>query len=321
MPKCTDDKIDFGRVGRRVIEADFSGGDLSSEGGVLLRCRMDQRLGLTAAAAAALGDGRQTGKVRHSLASMVAQRVYGLCLGWADVCDHNALRADLAMQTAVGRDQALASAPTLSRLETAATPEQAWALHRVLLEQFIASRRGKRAPRELVLDVDATHVPLHGAQERVFFHGYYDNYCYLPLYVFCGQAGCRVPGACVVGLRRRCRGAARRHDLLPVDPPQSPPLAAGLGARCVGIGRAGAAVSDCVRCLSYDAMCRIGPPQEPGVVQWVGMTLEPGDILFTGTPAGVGVANIPPRFLKPGDVVRCEIDKLGHIEGTMVAEA
>ncbi|MEN9544531.1 MAG: hypothetical protein RLZZ598_1364 [Pseudomonadota bacterium] len=68
-------------------------------------------------------------------------------------------------------------------------------------------------------------------------------------------------------------------------------------------------------------MCRIGPPQEPGVVQWVGMTLEPGDILFNGTPAGVGVANIPPRFLKPGDVVRCEIDKLGHIEGTMVAEA
>jgi hypothetical protein len=119
---------------------------------------------------------------------MLGQRIYGLCLGWADVCDHNALRNDLVLQTAVGRDQALASAPTLSRLETAATPGQAWALHRVLLEQFIASRRGlRRAPRELVLDVDATHVPLHGAQERSFFHGYYDNYCYLPLYVFCGR--------------------------------------------------------------------------------------------------------------------------------------
>jgi hypothetical protein len=119
----------------------------------------------------------------------VAQRVYGLCLGWADVCVHNALRDDLVLQTAVGRDSALASAPTLSRLETAATPAQAWALHGVLIEQFIASRRGPghRAPRELVLDVDATHVPLHGAQERGFFHGYYDNYCYLPLYVFCGQ--------------------------------------------------------------------------------------------------------------------------------------
>jgi hypothetical protein len=189
MPKCTDEKLDFGRVGRRVVEADFSGGDLSSEGGALLLRRMDARLGLSTAAARALGDERQRGKVRHDMASMLAQRIYGLCLGWADVCDHNALRHDLVMQTAVGRDQALASAPTLSRLETAATPAQAWALHGVLLEQFIASRRGprQRAPRELVLDVDATHVPLHGAQERAFFHGYYDNFCYLPLYVFCGQ--------------------------------------------------------------------------------------------------------------------------------------
>jgi hypothetical protein len=189
MPKCTDEKLDFGRLGRRVIEADFSGGDLSTEGGALLLRRMDARLGLSTAAARALGDDRQRGKVRHDVASMVAQRVYGLCLGWADVCDHNALRDDLVLQTAVGRDSALASAPTLSRLETAATPAQAWALHGVLIEQFIASRRGPghRAPRELVLDVDATHVPLHGAQERGFFHGYYDNYCYLPLYVFCGQ--------------------------------------------------------------------------------------------------------------------------------------
>ena len=189
MPKCTDEKLDFGRLGRRVIEADFSGGDLSTEGGALLLRRMDARLGLSTAAARALGDDRQRGKVRHDVASIVAQRVYGLCLGWADVCVHTALREDLVLQTAVGRDSALASAPTLSRLETAATPAQAWALHGVLIEQFIASRRGPghRAPRELVLDVDATHVPLHGAQERGFFHGYYDNYCYLPLYVFCGQ--------------------------------------------------------------------------------------------------------------------------------------
>lgn len=189
MPNCTDEKLDFGRLGRRVIEADFSGGDLSSEGGALLLRRMDARLGLSAAAARALGDDRQRGKVRHDLTSLLAQRIYGLCLGWSDVCDHNALRKDLVVQTAVGRDRPLASAPTLSRLETSATPRQAWALHGVLLEQFIASRRGprRRAPRELVLDVDATHVPLHGAQERAFFHGYYDNYCYLPLYVFCGQ--------------------------------------------------------------------------------------------------------------------------------------
>jgi hypothetical protein len=220
MPKCTDDKLDFGRFGRRVVEADFNGGDLSSEGGALLLRRMDARLGLSAAAARALGDTRQPGKVRHDLTSMVAQRMYGLCLGWADVCDHNALRDDLVMQTAVGRDQALASAPTLSRLETAATPEQAWALHGVLMDKFIASRRGprRRAPRELVLDVDATHVPLHGAQERGFFHGYYDNYCYLPLYVFCGQdlLACvlrpseRDPASVVTALLKRLIDALRQ---------------------------------------------------------------------------------------------------------------
>lgn len=218
MPKCTNKKLDFGRFGRRIIEADFDGGDLSSEAGVLLLRRMDQRLDLCASAARALGDERQPGKVRHSLASMLAQRVYGLCQGWSDVCDHNALRADLAMQTAVGRDQALASAPTLSRLETAATPAQAWALHGVLLDQFIASRRTGRAPRELVLDVDATHVPLHGSQERGFFHGYYDNYCYLPLYVFCGQdlLACvlrpsdRDPASVVTALLKRLIDALRR---------------------------------------------------------------------------------------------------------------
>jgi hypothetical protein len=95
------------------------------------------------------------------------------------------LRNDLVMQTAVGRAQPLASAPTLSRLETRATPEHAAALHEVLMQQFIAGHA--KAPKELVLDVDATHVPLHGEQERGHFHAYYDNYCYLPLYVFAGQ--------------------------------------------------------------------------------------------------------------------------------------
>jgi hypothetical protein len=101
------------------------------------------------------------------------------------VTDHNTLRHDLVWQTAVGRDHRLGSAPTLSRLENAAGARHAWALHGVLLEQFVASRR--TTPTELVLDVDATHVPLHGQQERADFNAHYDNYCYLPLYVFCGQ--------------------------------------------------------------------------------------------------------------------------------------
>lgn len=174
-----------GKVGRRVVEAAFDGGDIVSDGGSLLLRRVDERIGLTRMAAAAFGGDRRKASVRHDMRSLLARRIYGLCCGWEDVTDHNALRHDLAVQTAVGRDQALASALTLSRLENSATMAHAVALNRVLLEQFIASR--KAVPDELVLDIDATHVPLHGQQEGAHFHAHYDNYCYLPLYVFCAQ--------------------------------------------------------------------------------------------------------------------------------------
>jgi len=116
---------------------------------------------------------------------MLRQRVYGLAQGYEDLNDHDTLREDLALQTAVNRDEALASSPTLCRLENRAGRETAWALHAVLVEQFIASH--KRAPKELVLDFDATDDRVHGEQEGRFFHGYYDHYCFLPLYVFCGE--------------------------------------------------------------------------------------------------------------------------------------
>ena len=161
MPKCTDGTVEFGRVGRRVVEAAFDGGDIVSDGGVLLLRRVDERLGLTRAAALALGDERRAASVQHDLRSLLAQRIYGLCLDWTDVCDHNALRNDLVMQTAVGRAEPLGSAPTRSRLETAAKPAHAAALQEVLMQQFIASH--DKAPKELVLDVDATHVPLRRA--------------------------------------------------------------------------------------------------------------------------------------------------------------
>jgi hypothetical protein len=177
--------VGFGKVGRRVVEAAFDGGDIVSDGGSLLLRQVDERIGLTRRAAAAFGDKRRQTSVRHDIRSLLAQRVYGLCCGWEDVTDHNVLRHDLAVQTAVGRDVDLASAPTLSRLENSATMAHAVALNRVLLEQFIASR--DVVPDELVLDIDATHVPLHGEQEGAHFHAHYDNYCYLPLYVFCGQ--------------------------------------------------------------------------------------------------------------------------------------
>lgn len=186
MPKCTQDKIDFGRLGRRVIEADFSGGDLSSDGGLLLLRQVDEHLGLSRAAAGAIPDPRDPERIRHGLRELLAQRLYGLCCGYEDLNDHKALRDDLLMQTAVGRDETLASAPTFSRLENRSTRAQAVALHGVLLDQFVASHA--TVPEELVLDIDASDVPLHGAQELSQFHAYYDHHCYLPLYVFCGQA-------------------------------------------------------------------------------------------------------------------------------------
>ena len=186
MPKCTGERIEFGRLGRRVIEADFSGGDLSSDGGMMLLKRVDERIGLTRAAAALLSDPRDPRKIVHSMRDLLAQRIYGLCCGHEDLNDHDRLRDDVLVQTALGSVDALASAPTLCRLETRATRAQAWALHEVLVAQFIASHQS--APQDLVLDIDASDIPLHGNQELRQFHGYYDQHCYLPLYVFCGDA-------------------------------------------------------------------------------------------------------------------------------------
>jgi hypothetical protein len=186
MPKCTADRIEFGRLGRRVIEASFDGGDISSDGGLLLLRQVDERIGLTRAVAAVLEDARDPERITHPLRDLVAQRVYALCAGYEDLNDHDRLRQDLLLRTAVGRVDELASSPTLCRLENRATRAQVVALNRVLVEQFIAQHH--TPPHELILDVDASDVPLHGDQELTQFHGYYDHYCYLPLYVFCGQA-------------------------------------------------------------------------------------------------------------------------------------
>ena len=189
MPNCTEEtgphKIEFGRLGRRVVEGRFDGGSMTSDAGVMLLAETDRKLGLLDTAAQCIADPRNPLLVTHAVRDMLRQRVYGLALGWEDLNDHSALRCDVAMQTAVGVDREVASAPTLCRLERWADQATARRLHEVLLDQFIASF--KRAPEELVLDFDATDNPLYGQQEGRFFHGYYDNYCYLPLYVFCGQ--------------------------------------------------------------------------------------------------------------------------------------
>jgi hypothetical protein len=185
MTDCTSNRIVFAPFKRRRVEVSFDGGDVSSDGGVLLIRKLDRRLGLLDAVAQALVDPRDTQRVTHTLSDLLRQRVFGLVQGYEDLNDHAALRIDSLMQSACERDTPLASAPTLCRLENRATRAAAWAIHGVLLEQFIASF--KHAPEELVLDFDATDDPLHGKQEGRFFHGYYDSYCYLPLYVFCGE--------------------------------------------------------------------------------------------------------------------------------------
>jgi hypothetical protein len=165
------------------VEAKFNGGDITSDGGVLLLRQVDQRLTLSAAVASALEDPRRQASCQHDAVSLIRQRLYALALGYEDLNDHQSLRTDVAMQTAVERESVLASSATLCRWENRADREAAWKLHEVLVDQFIASF--KRAPKKLVLDFDATDDVVHGKQEGRFFHGYYDHYCFLPLYVFC----------------------------------------------------------------------------------------------------------------------------------------
>ncbi|MFQ5641583.1 MAG: IS1380 family transposase [bacterium] len=185
MTKCYQRTFAFPRVNRRVVEADFAGGEITSDGGVLLLRQADRLLGLSEAIVHALSDPRRQASCDHDVRGLVRQRLYAITLGYEDLNDHEALRRDVALQTAVERDRSLASASTLCRFENRADRESAWRLHAVLLDQFVDSF--KRPPKKLVLDFDATDDPVHGEQDGRFFHGFYRHYCFLPLYVFCGD--------------------------------------------------------------------------------------------------------------------------------------
>jgi len=185
MTDCTDGSLTFSSFDRRRIEGSFSGGEVSSDGGVMLLRSADRRLGLCAALDAVLADARNPQAIRHRQVDLLRQRIYGLALGYEDLNDHDTLREDAAWQTAVERRDALASSPTLCRLEARAGRQSAWAMARVIVEQFIASFDSP--PAELVLDFDATDDRVHGTQQGRAFHGYYRDWCFLPLYVFCGE--------------------------------------------------------------------------------------------------------------------------------------
>jgi Transposase DDE domain group 1 len=185
VTNCTAKVVAFPACKRRKVEAQFSGGDITSDGGVLLLRQVDRRLGLTEAMAKLIPDPRDPVRCQHRWVDLLRQRVYGIGLGYEDLNDHQTLRQDAALQTALGREEPLASPATLCRFEHQANRAVAWVLNRLWVEQFIASF--EEPPQELILDFDATDDPLHGRQEGRFFHGYYDCYCFLPLYVFCGD--------------------------------------------------------------------------------------------------------------------------------------
>lgn len=186
MTECTVQVDLFGKVGRAQIEPSFEGYEISSDaGGALLLKQAERKYGLLAAAARCLPDYRNPFLIAHTRLAQLTQRVFGIALGYEDLNDHTRLRSDTALQVAMGQKHEASSASTLCRFENAMDRPAAVALHGVLVDQFIARR--SKAPRELILDLDATDDPVHGNQEGRFFHGYYDRYCFLPLYVFCGE--------------------------------------------------------------------------------------------------------------------------------------
>lgn len=197
MTECTQSSFGFEAHFSREVVARFDGGTITSDGGALLLRETDRRLNLLPRLADCFLDGRNPLLVKHSIQQMVSQRIYGLALGYEDLNDHEQLRRDPLMGVLAGKpdvgDEALAGKSTLNRLELSdGTPNRYkkitfWkpALDELLVNVFLESQ--PQAPEEIVLDVDTTDLPLHGEQEGRFFHGYYDCYCYLPLYIFCGE--------------------------------------------------------------------------------------------------------------------------------------
>jgi hypothetical protein len=199
MTECNQTFFPFEAHFSRQVVAEFAGDWLTTDGGSLLLRQADRKIGLLRRVAGCFTDYRQPERIEHRLAEMLAQRIYGLALGYEDLNDHEQLRQDPLLGVLSGKrdlGEPLAGKSTLNRLEL--TPVGSPAAERynkisysaerldaLLVDLFLEAH--PRAPREIVLDLDATDTPLHGRQEARFFHGYYGHYCYLPLYVFCGD--------------------------------------------------------------------------------------------------------------------------------------
>jgi len=189
VTQCNSSSISFSSLGRRAVLADFAGGAITSDAGALLLREADRRLGLIDALDAVIPDPRHQQLITHQQVTMLRQRVFAIALGYEDGNDHQQLRDDPLMQLVTERginsEKPLASPPTLCRLENRVTRKTLGEIARVMVDVFIRSHSSP--PKELVLDFDATDDAVHGHQAGRFFHGYYDQYCFLPLYVFCGH--------------------------------------------------------------------------------------------------------------------------------------
>jgi len=210
MTECKPKSIEFHALGNREVIAQFDGGDITSDAGGLILREVEQRTGIVKKFARCFVDYRKPEAIEHPIEDLAAQRIYGLCLGYEDLNDHDELRADPLLAVMVGksdpkgadrreaadRGKALAGKSTLNRLELTRSdanaeerykkivmqPEE---IDRVMVDHFLDAHQ--RAPLQIILDLDATEDPIHGDQEGRFFHGYYDCYCYLPLYIFSGE--------------------------------------------------------------------------------------------------------------------------------------
>jgi hypothetical protein len=201
MPtECNPDLFGFAPVEGRAVVAGFDGGTMTSDAGALLLGATDRAIGLLDRLAGCFRDGRAGALIEHTVGTLVSQRVIGIALGYEDLVDHDELRRDPVMAVLTGKLEArrrdcapLAGKSTLNRLELSRAEPTRYhkisveesAVEALFVDVFLEAHR--RAPEQIVLDLDATDDPLHGQQEGRFFHGYYDCYCYLPLYVFCGD--------------------------------------------------------------------------------------------------------------------------------------
>jgi hypothetical protein len=210
--ECNSSYLDFPMLGPRQVLADFDGGAISSDGGAPLLRKVEQLTGIIHQFAACFTDHRNPDLIEHTVEELVAQRIYALALGYEDLNDHDDLRRDPLLATVVGkgdptgksrqrrrdRGKALAGKSTLNRLEltpVGADEDSRYKkiacrtrdVERLFVTLFLQAHAHSRPPERIVLDLDATDDPIHGHQLGRFFHGYYRNYCYLPLYIFCGD--------------------------------------------------------------------------------------------------------------------------------------